>query len=103
FKVKPAANAPFTPTGFTDRVYENTRATCRIQDVPGKRSIIVEKKNSNTTVVFNPWKELPDMGPDEWHEMLALETVNAGANAVTLGPAETHTMEAHVIVERSGK
>lgn len=103
FKVKPAAKAPFTPTTFTDRVYENTRAACVIHDVPGKRTITVEKTNSSTTVVFNPWKALPDMGPDEWHEMLAVETANAGANAVTLAPGETHTMQAHVTVESTGK
>ncbi len=99
FKVKPAAKAPFMPIEFTDRVYENTRATCVIHDAPGKRNITVAKTNSNTTVVFNPWKELPDMGPDEWHEMLAVETANAGTNAVTLGPGETHTMQALVTVE----
>ncbi len=99
FKVKPAANAPFTPTAFTDRVYENTTATCVLHDVPGKRSITVAKANSNTTVVFNPWKEMPDMARDEWHEMLAVETANAAANAVTLAPAATHTMQAHVTVE----
>jgi glucose-6-phosphate 1-epimerase len=38
------------------------------------------------------------MGPDEWHEMICVETVNAGANAVTLAPKATHVMEAHIIV-----
>jgi glucose-6-phosphate 1-epimerase len=98
FRVKPAANAPLTFTGFTDRVYNNTTATCTIHDPLGKRNITVAKKNSNTTVVFNPWKELPDMGPDEWHEMICVETVNAGANAVTLAPKASHIMEAHVSV-----
>lgn len=103
FKVKPAAGAPFTPTAFTDRVYENTTATCVIHDVPGKRSITVAKTNSNTTVVFNPWKEMPDMGPDEWHEMLAVETANAGANAVTVAPGATHTMQAHVTIQDTAR
>jgi|SRR5450756_846025 len=97
--VKPAANIPLRFTGFTDRVYENTAATCVIHDELLKRTIKVEKKNSNTTVVFNPWKELPDQGPDEWHEMLALETVNAATNRVTLEPGKTHAMEAHITVE----
>jgi glucose-6-phosphate 1-epimerase len=91
-------NAPLTFTGFTDRIYANTTATCVIRDTLGRRNITVAKKNSNTTVVFNPWKELPDMGPDEWHEMICVETVNAGANAVTLAPKATHVMEAHIIV-----
>src|SRR5215469_10008533 len=99
FKVKPAANTPFTPTTFTDRVYQNTAASCVIHDAPGKRNITVAKTNSNTTVVFNPWKELPDMGPDEWHEMLAVETANTGGNAVTLAPGATHTMQALVTVQ----
>lgn len=99
FKVKPAANAPLTFTGFTDRIYPNTTATCVIHDTAGRRKITVAKTNSNTTVVFNPWREMPDMGPDEWHEMLCVETVNAGTDAVTLEPGKTHTMQAHITVE----
>jgi glucose-6-phosphate 1-epimerase len=99
FKVKPGAHAPLTFTGFTDRVYPSTKATCVIHDALAKRSITIEKTNSDTTVVFNPWRELPDMGPDEWHEMLCVETVNAGVNAVTLAPAATHSMTALVTVE----
>ena len=99
FKVKPAANAPLIFTGFTDRVYPNTTATCVIHDEAGRRTITNEKANSHTTVVFNPWRELPDMAADEWHEMVCVETVNAGANAVTLEPGKTHTMQAHISVE----
>ncbi|MCU1224789.1 MAG: D-hexose-6-phosphate mutarotase [Edaphobacter sp.] len=98
---KPSANAPLTFTGFTDRVYCNTAATCVIHDVAGRRNITVAKTDSNTTVVFNPWKELPDMGPDEWHEMVCVETVNAAANAVTLAPGKTHIMQAHITVEKT--
>jgi glucose-6-phosphate 1-epimerase len=100
-KAEPAAHAPLTPLAFTDRVYENTAATCTIRDVPGRRAITVRKSNSNTTVVFNPWRELVDMGPDEWHEMLALETANVGTNAVTLAPGAAHTMQARVTVHRA--
>jgi glucose-6-phosphate 1-epimerase len=98
FKVKPAANAPFTPTQFTDRIYPGTTATCAIHDQLAKRTITIEKQNSDTTVVFNPWRELPDMGPDEWHEMICVETVNAGANAVTLESGKTHIMTAHITI-----
>jgi glucose-6-phosphate 1-epimerase len=98
FKVKPAAHAPLVFTGFTDRVYENTTATCAIHDPLAKRVISIEKGNSNTTVVFNPWKEMPDLAADDWHEMLAVETVNAGVNAVTLAPGKVHTMTSHVTV-----
>jgi glucose-6-phosphate 1-epimerase len=99
FKAEPALNAPLTFTGFTDRIYPNTSATCVIHDRAGRRKITIAKTNSNATVVFNPWRELPDMGPDEWHEMLCVETVNVAANSVTLAPGKVHTMEAHITVE----
>jgi glucose-6-phosphate 1-epimerase len=101
FRFKPAANAPLRLTGFTDRVYPNTTATCTIQDAQVRRAITIEKQNSHTTVVFNPWKELPDMGPDEWHEMVCVETVNAGPNTVTLASKSTHVMQAHITVAKS--
>ncbi|HMH14844.1 MAG TPA: D-hexose-6-phosphate mutarotase [Edaphobacter sp.] len=99
---KPAANAPLTFAGATDRVYPNTGATCVIHDKPNKRDITIAKTNSNTTVVFNPWKDLVDMGPDEWQKMLCVETVNAAVNAITLGSGESHTMEAHIAVASAG-
>lgn len=97
---KPAAHAPLTFASATDRVYPNTDAACVLHDAAGRRRITVEKTGSDTTVVFNPWKELADMGPDEWPEMLCVETVNAAANAITLAPGKTHTMQAHISVEK---
>ena len=102
FKVKPALHQPLTLTQFTDRIYNHTTATCTIYDHLGKRRIIIAKKNSDTTVVFNPWKEMPDLGPDEWHEMLCVETVNASESPITLQAGATHTMEAHITVESEG-
>ena len=99
-KSKPASNEPLNFTGPTDRVYPNTTATCVIHDHLNKRHISVAKTNSNTTVVFNPWKEMPDLGTDEWHEMLAVETVIAAMNKVTLAAAcDPHSMQAHISVE----
>lgn len=98
---KPAAHAPLTFAAATDRVYPNTASTCVLHDAAGRRRITVAKTNSDTTVVFNPWKAMADMGADEWHEMLCVETVNAAANAVTLGPGETHAMQAVVSVEKN--
>jgi glucose-6-phosphate 1-epimerase len=100
FRSKPAANAPLVLTTFTDRVYPNTSATCVIHDKPAGRTITIEKQHSNTTVVFNPWKELPDMGPDEWRNMVCVETVNAGSNTVTLAPKSTHVMQAHISIAK---
>jgi glucose-6-phosphate 1-epimerase len=90
-------------TGPTDRVYLNTAATCVIHDTVSRRRIHVAKTNSNTTVVWNPWesgaKKLADMDPTEWHEFVAVETVNAAEDTITLAPGASHTMQAHISVE----
>jgi glucose-6-phosphate 1-epimerase len=42
---------------------------------------------------------LPDLDPTEWHEFIAIETVNAAANAITLASGAAHVMQARVSVE----
>ncbi len=92
-----------TITGPTDRVYLNTVTTCIIHDTASKRQISVAKTNSNTTVVWNPWEsgaqKLADMDPTEWHEFVAVETVNAAEDTITLAPGANHTMQAHISVQ----
>jgi len=87
----------------TDRVYLNTASTCILHDAASKRSIRVAKTGSNTTVVWNPWEsgaaKIQDLDPTEWHEFIAIETVNAAANAITLAPGATHVMRATVSLE----
>lgn len=88
----------------TDRVYLNTTSTCIVHDTGSKRRVTIAKTGSNTTVVWNPWEsgalKLPDLDPTEWHEYVAVETVNAAINAVTLAPGSKHVMQAHVTVEK---
>jgi len=93
---------PIRITQETDRVFENTRKTCVLDDSGLKRRITVEKAGSETTVVWNPWAAksaaLADFGDDEWPHMLCIETANAGANAITLPPGERHAMRAVISV-----
>jgi glucose-6-phosphate 1-epimerase len=102
FKPKVQQGA-ITITEQTDRVYLNTTGTCIIHDTPGKRRIHIEKTGSSTTVVWNPWEngaqKLADLDPTEWHEFVAVETVNAAANTITLAPKATHVVQAHITVE----
>jgi glucose-6-phosphate 1-epimerase len=92
-----------TITEPTDRVYLNTASTCVLHDTGSKRRITVAKIGSNTTVIWNPWEsgaaKLQDLDPTEWHEFIAIETVNAAANTVTLAAGATHVMQADVSVE----
>ncbi|WP_263382929.1 D-hexose-6-phosphate mutarotase [Granulicella arctica] len=99
FAAKPAAKAPLAFAAATDRIYNHTAATCVLHDGLNKRRIVVAKTNSDTTVVFNPWKAMADLGEDEWHEFLCVETVNASESPVTLQRGESHTMQAHISLE----
>ncbi|MBB5340788.1 D-hexose-6-phosphate mutarotase [Tunturiibacter gelidoferens] len=102
FKEK-VQHGDITVTGPTDRVYLDTTATCTLSDPVRKRRIAVAKTGSNTTVVWNPWEsgaaKLADMDPSEWHEFVAIETVNAATDAITLAPGATHTMQARVTLD----
>lgn len=99
-KVQPAGALKFE--GRTDRPYLNTTATCVLHDPAGKRRIVVAKSGSNSTVVWNPWKEftakMVDMEPDAWLHMTAIETANVGEDAITLQPGATHTMRADISI-----
>jgi glucose-6-phosphate 1-epimerase len=90
-------------TGPTDRVYQNTQNTCVLRDAGNRRRITVAKSGSDTTVVWNPWesgtKKLADLDESEWPKFIAVETVNAAANAITLAPGSAHVMQARVSVE----
>jgi glucose-6-phosphate 1-epimerase len=63
-----------------------------------RRRIRLQKTNSSTTVIWNPWQEgadrLKDLGQDEWKQFLCVEASNIIGNAVTLAPGQQHTMSA---------
>lgn len=99
-KRKPAEEKHIAFSKKMDRIYNGTTSTCAILDVAGRRKIEVSKRNSNSTIVWNPWAAMPDLGEWDWHNMVAVETGNVGADSVTLDPHGSHTMEAHVSVER---
>lgn len=97
-KVAPPGVRPLN--AWTDRVYPGNTAEVRIED--GERTIAVDKRNSATTVLWNPWAELArgmaDLGESEWPKFVCVETANAGADAVSIAPGAVHTMEAQITV-----
>jgi glucose-6-phosphate 1-epimerase len=103
YKRKTQAEEPLHFERETDRVYLNTEATVHIDDPVLKRTLVVEKSGSHTTVVWNPWSELShklvDMTDDGWRSMVCVETANAAEGAVVLEPRSLHTMEARFRVE----
>ncbi len=85
-----------TISAETDRVFLNTRGPVDVVDNSLGRTVRTEKANSETTVVWNPWREqaakLPDFADDEWRQMVAVEGSNVQAAAIRLGPGDEHTM-----------
>jgi glucose-6-phosphate 1-epimerase len=102
-KRKRQIEAPLRLTGEIDRPYLNSTAPVNLDDPILKRRITVDKANSKTTVVWNPWADkcakLLDMSPSCWLTMTCIETANALEDAITLEPGKHHTMEAHLFVQ----
>jgi len=90
-------------TSETDRVYVNTESTCEIVDPDWNRRIVIAKRGSSSTVVWNPWVDksiaMPDFADDEWPGMLCVESANIGTNAISLKPGERHQMEVAIAVK----
>ncbi|HEY3988764.1 MAG TPA: D-hexose-6-phosphate mutarotase [Acidobacteriaceae bacterium] len=90
-------------TGETDQLHLNTQAAVTTFDPGWRRRIVIEKRGSNSTVVWNPWQEkasaLADLGADAWQHMVCMEPANAAENAVTLAPGTAHTMGMTVRVD----
>jgi D-hexose-6-phosphate mutarotase len=82
--------------GETGQVFLNTLKDCFIVDHALGRTIKIEKSNSHSTVVWNPWLEtaskMNDLGPAAWQEMVCVESANALDNFVTLEPRGQHTL-----------
>jgi glucose-6-phosphate 1-epimerase len=95
-------NGPVEFSGETDRVYLNTQHACIIEDPILQRAIKIEKENSDTTVVWNPWinkaRTMADFEDDQWPRMLCVETCNVGDFAVALPPGQTHQMTTRISV-----
>ncbi|XP_071042373.1 uncharacterized protein [Parasteatoda tepidariorum] len=64
-------------SGFTDRIYQNTPLTNKLQNVSGGQNVEIQKVNLPDTVVWNPWienaKKMDDFGDDEWKNMICVE------------------------------
>ena len=101
-KEKTGPVGPLMLTSWTDRVYPANAASTTITDERNKRTIRMEKKNSHTTVVWNPDTEasatMQDLAPDAWAGFACVETANTGTDAVTLAAGEAHTMELVITV-----
>ena len=89
-------------TEETDRIYLGHEGQAIIVDPVKHREIVIDKSNSNTSVVWNPWvaksQRMPDFGDEEFHQMLCVETCNVADDAVLLSPGRHHSLAATISV-----
>jgi glucose-6-phosphate 1-epimerase len=92
---------PLALAGDTDRVFAGTTAACVVDDPVLRRRIRVEKRGSDSTVVWNPGREkgeaVADIG-EAWQRFVCVETANCGPHAIRLAPGDRHAMTASLSV-----
>ena len=80
----------------TDRLFRKTAGGCTLLDPGIGRRLVVGKRGSHSTVVWNPWIEkarrLADMDHDDYQRFLCIEPANADTDAVTLEPGAEHVL-----------
>jgi D-hexose-6-phosphate mutarotase len=101
---KPDNNARKLETGDAikivseiDHVYLDTTGAVEIHDAKLRRIIRVQKINSASTVVWNPWvakaRAMADFGDEEFRRMVCVEAGNVGQNQITLAPEKTSVLK----------
>lgn len=86
----------------TDKVYLDTHSDILLNDPGFKRSIIISKSGSESTVVWNPWFEnstvMSDMPDDGWKNMICVEVANAASNQVLLESGKVHRLKTSISI-----
>ncbi len=89
FRIKGEFDAAFLSAGNIE-----------IIDKGFKRIISLKKEGSNTTVVWNPGKDLAEMSPGQYKKFVCVEPANQGESFVRLNPGENHKISMTVQVRK---
>ena len=85
-----------------DRTYRSSTSV-RLTDPIKERTILVEKTNSPSTVIWNPWTEkaaaLGDLPDGDYQKFVCIEAAIANDRAVSIGKEETHRFETRISVD----
>ncbi len=76
--------------GEFDAAFLNHRGDVEIVDPVLERTILITKNGSNTTVVWNPNKDLAEMSEGQDKRFVCVEPANQGDAFITLQPNERH-------------
>ncbi len=96
-------SGPVVISEETDRIYLQSSADCVIEDFPWRRRIRISKRGSNSSIVWNPWREkanaMGDFGPNGYLNMVCVESANAADDVVTIAPGAEHCLSVTYQVE----
>lgn len=73
-----------------DAVFFNHTGNVEIKDTIFKRIIALKKIGSNSTIVWNPNKDLAEMSPGQYNNFICIEPANQGNDFVNLQPNQNH-------------
>jgi len=95
-------NGPVVITGETERIYRHS-GSCSLVDKRIGRKIHMDKQGSESTVVWNPWKEkarqIPDLPDDGFRNMVCVEAASGLHEKIVCGPGEKVMLEINIGVE----
>jgi glucose-6-phosphate 1-epimerase len=95
---------PVTIAGEVDRIYTGVSRELVIDDPVLERRIRIASEGSASAVVWNPWAAtaaaMADLGDEDYHGMLCVETTNAGPDTVKIIPGENYRLVARYSIER---
>lgn len=97
-------DGPVVIAGEVDRIYDSNGADLSVEDSLLGRRILIQSSGSRSVVVWNPWIEkaaaMGDFMPDEYKEMICVETANAGSDTVSIAPGCEYQLQARYRVVR---
>lgn len=87
---RPASGQAIRFTQETDRIYHGRVPEVLVDDPGQHRQIRLLPRNSQSTVVWNPWiaksQRMSDFGDDEYLRMCCVETANVGSDRMRIPP-----------------
>lgn len=87
---------PVTFHAEVDRIYYSHDRPTQLDD-GGAHYLLVEREGSESMVIWNPWidksQRLSQFPTDGYRSMVCIEAANAGPDARTIAPGQSHTLK----------
>lgn len=97
-------SGPINFDGPVNRIYVDTADELIVDDPALDRRIHIERGNSRSAVVWNPWIEqsrsMADFGDEEYLNMVCVETTNTADDPIEIAPGATWRLDTQVRIRR---